>query len=61
VTVTGSQRVLVLHGLPGMGKTVTAAAFARSTEAAVVPERVLWLSMRESLRPTQRGLRRTAP
>jgi WD40 repeat protein len=45
VTVTGSQRVLVLHGLPGMGKSVTAAAFARSTETRrSFRDGVLWLS-----------------
>ena len=45
VTVTGPQRVLVLHGLPGMGKSVTAAAFARSTETRrSFADGVLWLS-----------------
>ena len=45
VTVTGPQRVLVLHGLPGMGKSVTAAAFARSTGTRrSFADGVLWLS-----------------
>ena len=48
VTVTGPQRVLVLHGLPGMGKSVTAAAFARSTATRrSFADGVLWLSGRQ--------------
>jgi WD40 repeat protein len=44
VTMTGSQRVLVVHGLPGMGKSVLAAAFARSTGTRrSFPDGVLWL------------------
>ena len=48
LTVTGPQRVLVVHGLPGMGKSVLAAAFARSTGTRrSFRDGVLWLPARQ--------------
>lgn len=52
VTLTGPERVTVLHGLGGLGKSVVAAAFARSTSTRrSFADGVLWLPSSEAASP----------
>ena len=59
ITVTGSQRITVLHGMGGSGKSVMAAALARSTATRqAFDDGIIWLAPDAETRPTQllRGL-----
>ncbi len=48
VTVRDAERVLILHGMSGAGKSVLAAAFARATTTRrAFPDGVFWISVRE--------------
>lgn len=52
VTLTGPERVTVLHGMGGLGKSVIAAAFARSTTTRrSFADGVLWLPCSEATAP----------
>ena len=52
VTLTGPERVTVLHGMGGLGKSVIAAAFARSTTTRrSFADGVLWLPCSEATVP----------
>lgn len=52
ITVTGLNRVIVLHGMGGIGKSVLAAAFARSVAARrVFFDGIIWLSARDPETP----------
>lgn len=52
VTVTGPERISVLHGMGGSGKSVLAAAFARSTATRqAFGDGVAWLAPDENMSP----------
>jgi hypothetical protein len=45
VTIAGSERVILMHGMGGVGKSVLAAAFARSTTTRrVFADGIVWLA-----------------
>jgi hypothetical protein len=48
VSITDPERTTILHGMPGLGKTVLAASFARSTSTRrVFPGGIYWVTGRE--------------
>ena len=52
VTLTGPQRVTVMHGMGGTGKSVLAATFARSTSTRrSFPDGIYWLNGDEKTTP----------
>jgi hypothetical protein len=52
VTITGSQRITVLHGMGGSGKSVLAAALARSTATRqAFGDGIVWLAPDVDTRP----------